>query len=319
MSVRTLKRLLESLERCKYADKTEVYIAVDFPAKESHVDGHSKIVSYLRNKKFIFKETHIYYRDHNCGFGKNGNCNLLLKEIFRKYDRYIFTEDDNEFAPSFLEYININLEKYKDDPTVFSVCGYMFKDIIPDRRYTQLNMPIYCAWGVGFWVDKRNDFGLYFEDKKLSEIIDDPKVVNFFSKRRKSIYIALLRMRESGQRLGDIIVSGYLIHKDMQCVFPMVSLVRNWGWDGTGTHGGSVEGYNSQSINENENFDIIIAPESVSKSICDQQYDNWAKSESLSNKLQTAYSWFVYKITGEYYSLNGLKILLKKLQKPIKR
>ena len=37
-------RCLESLKKNTWAKYTEVYIAVDYPAKESHWDGYKRIV-----------------------------------------------------------------------------------------------------------------------------------------------------------------------------------------------------------------------------------------------------------------------------------
>ena len=41
--------LLQSLSNCRLADKTEVYVGLDYPSKPSHEIGHKKILDYLES------------------------------------------------------------------------------------------------------------------------------------------------------------------------------------------------------------------------------------------------------------------------------
>ena len=45
------KRCLESLERCTDADKTDVYVGLDYPPSEKYVAGWKKIDEYLKEKE----------------------------------------------------------------------------------------------------------------------------------------------------------------------------------------------------------------------------------------------------------------------------
>ena len=81
------KRCIESLSRCTLADKTEVYVALDYPAKESHWDGYNKIKDYLLSHKednLGFKKLIVIQRSRNYGLGEEGNIMTLRKEIFSK-------------------------------------------------------------------------------------------------------------------------------------------------------------------------------------------------------------------------------------------
>lgn len=44
------KRCLESLEKCTAAEYTDVYVGLDYPAIEKHVEGWKKIDGYLNPK-----------------------------------------------------------------------------------------------------------------------------------------------------------------------------------------------------------------------------------------------------------------------------
>lgn len=79
------KRCIESLSRCTLADKTEVYVALDYPAKESHWNGYNKIKDYLLSHKednLGFKKLIVIQRSRNYGLGEEGNIMTLRKEIF---------------------------------------------------------------------------------------------------------------------------------------------------------------------------------------------------------------------------------------------
>ena len=155
-----LKQCVESLNKCHNADKTEVYISVDFPPSEKYKEGHDQICDYLDGGGFLFKKLHVIKQTTNLGIidnsSKTYSNSLFLEDlIIRDYDRWIITEDDNVFSPGFLDFMNEALERFKDDDTVFSVCGYRFfynlrfKDNNFFRQNTDFN-----GFGCGFWRDK---------------------------------------------------------------------------------------------------------------------------------------------------------------------
>lgn len=79
----------------------------------------------------------------------------LKKQVEKRFDRYISTEDDNEFSPNFLVYMNKGLELYKDDPKVLAICGYSYPfdhwKIFVDMNIMliQYMLFVHGEWGVG--------------------------------------------------------------------------------------------------------------------------------------------------------------------------
>ena len=101
------KICIESLSNCTWAEYTEVYIGLDYPAKESHWDGYNQINDYLSLcGNLNFKKLHVIKRPYNYGFGAKGNLATLKNDILKISDRIIISEDDNIFSPNFLMYIN---------------------------------------------------------------------------------------------------------------------------------------------------------------------------------------------------------------------
>ena len=100
-------RLMESLRKNTWAKYTDVYIALDYPAKDSQKDGYNKICEYLKEDFTEFASFNLIKRDKN--YGSSRNSKEILEYISSKYDRFIRTDDDCEFSPNFLEYINLSL------------------------------------------------------------------------------------------------------------------------------------------------------------------------------------------------------------------
>ena len=150
------KRLMESLNKCTWADKTDVYIGLDYPAKEEHRDGWMKIKRFLCEERFCFKKIVVFEREYNYGVkGENNNISALIKYVSTYYDRWIFSEDDNVFSPNFLVYINKGLEKFKNDKSVFAINGYRHFYNVKFKENTFFRQNIdFSAWGYGIWKDR---------------------------------------------------------------------------------------------------------------------------------------------------------------------
>ena len=107
-----LKRCIESLERCTGVEYTKLYVGLDYPPSAKYEEGWKKVHQYLQYKckNNKFNEIVILEKDTNLGAVKN--IEELETFISQKYGRFIFTEDDNEFSPNFLDFINQGLERY---------------------------------------------------------------------------------------------------------------------------------------------------------------------------------------------------------------
>lgn len=256
------KRCLESLEKCTGASFTEVYIGLDYPPSDKYIGGWKQIDEYLKEKenKNGFKSLHVKRRLTNCGVGgPTDNGELLVKEILCEYDRYIFTEDDNEFSPNFLEYVNWGLNTYINDDSIYAICA--FKDIdtkdIINNAY-KLN-GIFSAWGYGTWASKRDKVNVFYDLNYLKQLVCQSKLSDLFTRKVLKIS-SLLYQIAKGTFHGDYLVS-LLPASEKWCIFPKVNKVRNWGWDGSGTHGGSeisFKKYSAMTIDTEEHFNPIV-------------------------------------------------------------
>lgn len=259
------KRCLESLEKCTGSQYTEVYVGIDYPPSEKYKEGWEKICEYLasKEKEHCFKKLHVIKRAKNCGVGHpRSNGNLLVSLIKENYESYIFTEDDNEFSPNYLEYINKCLQRFKDDNRILKVCGYNFVMDFPSSYKNNFYFSKSgCAWGTGSWTEKQNKLAEYESFEKLTNIIRDETLYNLLLDRYPRGITLIHSMLKLKKLHGDAIWEIYCALEDKYFILPIVSKVRNFGNDGTGVHSlkedvSQNKFYSEQTIDESDTFDF---------------------------------------------------------------
>lgn len=230
------KRCLESLECCTWADKTDVYVALDYPPSEKYVEGWKLNDAYLHEKEnnHRFKSLNVIRRETN--YFMQGKVYDGIIEMATKYiDCYITSEDDNEFAPAFLDFMNRAFEKYKNDENVLSVSGYCHPDFNYCGEDNTLLSYETTAWGIGFWLTKRN---------KMVERMTIEYFENFLSDWKKSLKVMSLCPALFNMLLGvmykykhcDVQMGIYNFIEGTTQLRPVHTLVKNWGYDGSGVN-----------------------------------------------------------------------------------
>lgn len=309
------KRCLESLERCTYADQTDVYVGLDYPPSDKYVEGWKKIDAYLveKEKNNGFKRLYVKRRNHNYGVGNdNSNGSALMKEVKEVSNCYIFTEDDNEFSPDFLSYCNWGLSFIKKDDRFLAVCGYNLIDTPNLLNNVYIYNHAYCAWGVASWFNRRKKIDDLFDLDKIKHIVDNYSLVDLFNNR---VFLAssILMMIKKKHILGDTILQ-ILPENEKWCVFPKMSMVRNYGHDGSGLHGGTQESYQRQinlPIDESTVFEPHIEGDLFTPEIAEAYKAKYGK-KSFVYRLRCMGRFLVYKLTGIIIVLERPKWLKRK-------
>lgn len=250
-------RCIDSLNKCSCAEHTEVYVAIDYPIKESQIDGNNQIISYLNSHpKFSFKNLIIIKREKN--LGASANFDDLIKRAFVKYDRVILSEDDNEFSPNFLKYMNTCLTKFKETPSVISISGYNYPIDMSGYEYSGFASSHYCAWGVGLWREKIRDLSKSLSFKDIISL----RNIAILWKRYPAFAFRVPKMIISGNYSQDSCIEALSIIYGYVSIFPKISKVRNLGNDGSGVHKALQGGdqYSFQIIDEQEDFILDEIP-----------------------------------------------------------
>ena len=63
---------------------TDVYVALDYPSKETHWEGYNKIREYLKGEFPEFASFNVIAREAN--YGSARNMRELRNDILKKYD-----------------------------------------------------------------------------------------------------------------------------------------------------------------------------------------------------------------------------------------
>ena len=239
------KRCVESLAACIDADKTELFIGLDYPLKEEHWDGYKKIKKYIPEIK-VFKTVNVIERQEN--WGPEENFIDLRRIVFEKYDRGIVSEDDNVFAASFLSFVNRGLDAYKDRDDIFAVGGYNSLPIPDWYKHKMYLKTALSGWGIGYWRDKmlKVDWSL----DSFNAMLSDERNYKILKKYYKKYLPQLLRIRDTGVITGDGLLFLHMLQNNMYSVYPVESRVRNVGHDGSGVNCDYSDVYVNQEIYE---------------------------------------------------------------------
>lgn len=256
-----LSKCVESLKACTHADETELVISIDYPSKDDQVKGWLDVKKYVKTI-CGFKKVTIFTQTENVGIHENYR--LLREYAFANYDRMVFSEDDNVFSRCFLDYMNNALEKYADDPDVWGICSFFQSEYIDLSDYTSNVIKIkgyYCEYGSGAWRDK-------FEQKiKSIQVPYQKKVCNMGNKlevfrKYLSLFYLFIRIKDFYPELQgpcDISYAVSSILNDKYYIVPTESIVKNIGYDGTGTYcGAEDEVYFKRKISKNTEYKLII-------------------------------------------------------------
>lgn len=269
-------RLVESLRRNSFAQYTDVYIGLDFPLSEKHEDGYKKICRYLEGEFVEFKSLNVIRREENYGAGRN--LRDLIESVLAKYDRFIKADDDLEFSPNFLEYMNKCLDEYESDDNVVAISGYSYavQWKVSDKSTVFKENFICPMWGTAFWRDKYKSIEKYiYNERGLSnnaKLIISAGGLKRMSDVCRSEFTDLCLSPGSeitlANRVSDISLRMYMAAFNKNVILPVVSKVRNWGFDGSGEYcaAASDQGiqmtaknypYHLQRIDENLSFTLI--------------------------------------------------------------
>lgn len=246
------KRCINSLRRCALAEETEVIVSIDFPPSEKYKKGYLQICDYLDNFQGFRKLTVIKQVKN---LGVVGNYQFLKSYVSRLYDKYILTEDDNEFSPMFLEFMNSALTLFKDDPSIMSICGYTSVPYYNSSKEKIILTYDTSAWGYGTWVNKQENYfksGMAYYHNIALSFSNSLKIL----RRYPALLSMLLDMLKKGAFYGDTMFSTYNIINNTYQLRPSISMVRNWGQDGTGAHSGIDDNFSKQIIQNAECFDL---------------------------------------------------------------
>lgn len=237
------KRCVESLKNNAWAPFTEIYISLDYPPGEKYVQGHDEIKQYLNEGLHGFKEVYIFYQESNLGAYDNER--FLISTVYKKYDRYIFTEDDNVFSPNFIEFIDKGLVIFEHDDNILAICATRASDKYREKDCGNIvKSKKFAGYGFGIWRDRERQYEEKISRRYMLKIASSPvKVWKLYQENSKLLLAfaaALLRKQkvyilEDGEiAYVDDMIKVYMLMENKYVIHPLEIISINLGYDGSG-------------------------------------------------------------------------------------
>lgn len=308
-------RMMESLRFNTWAKFTDVYIGLDFPPSEEYKEGYNIINNYLDQSFPEFKSVTIFRRDYN--YGCSRNMRELRNLVLTKYDKFIRTDDDAEFSPNFLEYMNKCLMEYENDDRVIAVTGYTY----PIRwkhneRSTCFLQNFSCPmWGTGFWKRSFLEIENFIDNKELllrrNEVIRGGKIKKMLSVASFEYMNLCMPKTYEGSlasMISDVSVRMYMAIENKYVVSPIQSKVRNHGFDGSGVYCPQIIKKRRKVTSLNYNYELQPLDVSLCFSVVADDMGYLPLNRGLLNnfdalplkyKLRTWMKIFLFRFLGE--------------------
>lgn len=275
-----LEKCLESLKKNPWAKYVDLYIGLDYPAKESHWPGYREILKLMERDYSMFHGFHLFKRPTNYGAGEN--INSLLQEAVKEHEQFIIMEDDVELSENYLEYMLKALDYFRDDPDVISVSGYSYPVKLTSEKKCSIitQNAIFNMWGAGFWINKFEVFRKDIEED-LCLVRDFSYNLKHYdlSQYRRVDYINCTAGVDPNDKdvrefcymftsVTDIAMGVYMQVNGKYQAMPVISKVRNNGFDGTGLYCQAIKptkfrsitsdtyDYSKQPIDQRKNFTL---------------------------------------------------------------
>lgn len=278
-----LKNCVVSLSENTGAEYTDLFIALDYPLAEKHWEGYNAICKYIDTIKG-FASVNIIKRKTN--YGAIRNFMDAQDSIFEKYDRIIYTDDDCVFSPNFLEFINIGLERFKNDKSVFAINGY---NNYPEVKCEENNFyfqGIMCSpYGLGIWKDRVNEFRTRCTQMYCLKKLLNPLTCYKTLRRASYTFLFLVLGILKKVTTTDNTYSLFMFFEKKKVIMPIISKVKNMGWDGSGVNCRVDNTHSQREIDTSSTFTYTGTgqeySEEINKLYSNGLYECMTKTEML--------------------------------------
>ena len=249
-------RSLETLSRCELADESVLHIFCDGargPEDETRV---ALVREAVKSRKWC-KEVHIRVSKENRGLATSVISGV--SSLCRKRGKAIVLEDDLLLSPFFLKYMNDSLRLYEGEERVKQITGYMFDGPL-NSDTDALFLPFTSSWGWATWGRAWKQFDAHMtaydvlkKDSKLRKKFNLDGAYNFYT---------MLKNQRTG-RVDSWAIRWYLsvFMAEGLTLYPVKTLVKNIGWDGSGVHCGASNGKDGDQLDPE--FSVLTYPADI--------------------------------------------------------
>ncbi len=264
-----VEKTLEALSRNELADQSILYIYCDGPKVDASAEQRQKIaeVRQVVRKRQWCKEIHVVEVEQNKGLANS----IIdgVTDVINKYGKVFVLEDDLVSSPHMLKFVNRALDFYEDYAGVFSIsvnCPPLSKMQIPeDYPYDVFASLRSFSTGWGTWKGRWNKVDWSMDD--FDRCKQNPDMLRALC-RLGDDFPPMMQLQEDGKIDSWAVRFGFAHFKHHAvAILPCKSYVTNIGFDGTGTHSGTVanvyENDLSQSVANPRMLDMVYEDDRI--------------------------------------------------------
>ena len=250
------QQTVKALQKNELADCSHLLIFADGAKSHASICAVDDVREYIKTIDG-FKSVNIVERDEN--FGLANSIIHGVTKLCNEYSRVIVVEDDLVTSPFFLRYMNEALDIYANESSVASIHGYWYA-VGSEMPETFFLRGASC-WG---WATWSHAWKIFQEDgQKLLDELKNKKLTRSFDLDGAMAYTQMLEDQIKGKNNSWAIrwhASTFLANK-LQ-LSPGKSLVRNIGFDGSGTHSGKSEAFSVSLSTKPINVKYVVPNQS---------------------------------------------------------
>lgn len=226
------RRTMESLQANDLASQSDLIVFSDGPKSVSAESSVRSVREYVRAIDG-FRSINVVEREKNLGLAASVIAGV--SQLCSEYGRIIVVEDDLLTSPDFLAFMNVALDRYQNEPRVFSVSGFNFA-VAPNNGYSYDAFYSYrsSSWGWGTWKDRWEKADWSVSDYSNFRIDQDQR--RLFNRGGQDLS-GMLDLNMAGKLDSWAIRWAYAHYKhNSLALLSTHSRVYNIGFDGSGVH-----------------------------------------------------------------------------------
>lgn len=241
-----IQQTLNALNKNELASLSELFIFLDGPGSKAHHENCRAVQDICNTFPWIGVSKKVIVRPQNLGLAENIISGV--SEILEHYESAIVLEDDLVTSKGFLTYMNEALTLYRNEKQVMHISGYMFPVEFKSADKTVFYQ-VTTSWSWATWADRWKYFNP--DANVLLNQLKKRKLTYWFDLDGSGIFLSQLEQNVSGKlHTWAIKWMASVTLRNGISLHPTKSLVRNIGFDDSGTNCGVNEIYTHQEIAE---------------------------------------------------------------------
>jgi hypothetical protein len=230
-----MRQTVGALQRNLLAMQSDLFVFSDAPKIAAAMPAVQQVRDYARSITG-FASVNIIERTENLGLAQSIVDGVT--QLCERFGRVIVLEDDLVTSPHFLAYMNAGLDAYENCDDVVSIHGYGYPTghTLPETFFLRGA----DCWGWATWARGWRVFN--GDARRLLAELDHGGGRQAFNFEGSSDYTGMLQNHIDG-KISSWAVCWYAsaFLADKLTLYPGISLVRNIGNDGSGTHSDSTD------------------------------------------------------------------------------